>query len=64
MGDERENPISAGTEVLVCQICTDSSGNTIATQITPPHPTWTDGGGTSVIQLNMIELGGQNGLNN
>lgn len=57
-------PLSSGTEVSICQVCTDSSGNTIATEIIPPHPTWTDGSGRSVIQLNMIELGGQNGLNN
>jgi hypothetical protein len=57
-------PLSSGTETDICQVCVDSSGNTTATFIDAPHPTWTDGRGRSVIQLNMIVLGGQNGLNN
>lgn len=57
-------PLSSGTETDICQICVDSSGNTTATFVNAPHPTWTDAYGRSVIQLNMIELGGQNGLNN
>jgi len=65
--DECENytpPRSANTEVLVCEICCDcgATGSTI-NQITPPHPVWTDGYGTPVTQLNMIVLGGINGLN-
>lgn len=58
-------PRSAGTEVFVCEICCDcgATGSTI-TQVTPPHPVWTDGYGTAVTQLNMIVLGGPNGLNN
>jgi len=56
---------SAGTEVFVCEICCDcgATGSTI-TQVSPPHPVWTDGYGTAVTQLNMIVLGGINGLNN
>jgi hypothetical protein len=56
---------SAGTEVFICEICCDcgATGSTI-TQVTPPHPVWTDGYGTAVTQLNMIVLGGPNGLNN
>jgi hypothetical protein len=57
-------PLSSGTETDICQVCIDSSGNTTAIFIDAPHPTWTDGRGRSVIQLNMIVLGGQNGLNN
>jgi hypothetical protein len=55
---------SANTETLVCAICCDcgATGSTI-TQVSPPHPQWTDGYGTQVTQLNMITLGGMNGLN-
>ncbi len=56
-------PRSANTETFLCQeICT--SGGTTTISITPPHPVWTDGYGTAVTQLNMITLGGPNGLNN
>jgi hypothetical protein len=59
----QEPPRSANTEVFLCQeICT--SGGTTTVSITPPHPVWTDGYGTPVTQLNMIVLGGPNGLNN
>ena len=58
-----EPPRSANTETFLCQeICT--SGGTTTISITPPHPVWTDGYGTAVTQLNMITLGGINGLNN
>jgi hypothetical protein len=61
----QEPPRSANTESLICEICCDcgATGSTI-TQITPPHPVWSDGYGTQVTQLNMITLGGPNGLNN
>ena len=56
-------PRSANTETFLCQeICT--SGGTTTISVTPPHPVWTDGYGTAVTQLNMITLGGINGLNN
>jgi hypothetical protein len=56
-------PRSANTETFLCQeICT--SGGTTTISVTPPHPVWTDGYGTAVTQLNMIVLGGPNGLNN
>ena len=54
-----DTPRSANTESTVCVI--DCSGNTVS--IVPPHPIWTDGYGTQVTQLNMITLGGTNGLN-
>ena len=58
-----EPPRSANTEYNICQeICT--SGGTTTVSIEPPHPVWTDGYGTAVTQLNMITLGGPNGLNN
>jgi hypothetical protein len=53
-------PISAGTEYNICVL--DCSGNTIS--ISPPHPTYTNEFGKAVIQLDSIELGGYNGLNN
>jgi hypothetical protein len=31
--------------------------------VTTPHPVYTDGFGTPVTQLNMVVLGGINGLN-
>jgi hypothetical protein len=60
-----EPPRNSGTESLICEICCDcgATGSTV-NQITPPHPVWTDGYGTQVTQLNMITLGGPNGLNN
>lgn len=61
--EEALAPLSAGTEVKICQVCTDENGVQTATQITPPHPVWTNGRGKSVVQLNMVALGGENGLN-
>jgi len=57
-------PRSANTESFVCVICCDcgATGSTV-NQVSPPHPVWTDGYGTQVTQLNMITLGGMNGLN-
>jgi hypothetical protein len=59
-----EPPRSAGTEYEICEICCDcgATGSTI-NLITPPHPVYTDGYGTPVTQLNMVVLGGPNGLN-
>lgn len=58
-----ESPRSANTESNIClEICTES-GTTVVS-VTPPHPIWTDGYGTQVTELNMITLGGMNGLNN
>ena len=63
--DNTRQPRSAGTEYEVCEICCDcgSTGSTV-NLITPPHPVYTDGYGTPVTQLNMVVLGGPNGLNN
>jgi hypothetical protein len=63
LDDNTRFPRSANTETFLCQeICT--SGGTTTISVTPPHPVWTDGYGTEVTQLNMITLGGINGLNN
>jgi hypothetical protein len=57
-------PRSANTETDLCiEICTPEGGKTVVS-VNPPHPVWTDGYGTQVTELNMITLGGQNGLNN
>jgi hypothetical protein len=52
------DPISAGTEYLVCVEC---SGSTFT--ITPPHPVWTGPYGNAITLLDAIVLGGPNGLN-
>jgi hypothetical protein len=55
---------SANTETLVCVTCCPCDGTSGSTfSVIPPHPVWTDGYGTEVTQLNMITLGGINGLN-
>lgn len=54
---------SANTEQPVCIL--DCSGNTIT--VYPPHPVWTDGGTDAagnlrvIVQMDAVELGGQNG---
>jgi hypothetical protein len=54
---------SAGTESTSCQICWDGSGYT-ATVVSVPHPSYTNQFGQTVVQLDAIQLGGMNGLNN
>jgi len=58
--DNTRQPRNAGIEVTVCVELCDQS----VVSVTPPHPVWTDGYGTQVTQLDMITLGGPNGLNN
>ena len=58
--DNTRQPRNAGIEVTVCVELCDQS----VVSVTPPHPVWTDGFGTEVTQLDMITLGGPNGLNN
>ena len=57
--NEGLNPISANTEYFMCISC---SGETKT--ISVPHPTYSNGRGRDIIQLNAISLGGENGLNN
>jgi hypothetical protein len=63
--DNSDRTRDSGTESLICEVCCDcgATGSTI-NQITPPQPVWSDGYGVQVRQLNMIVLGGPNGLNN
>ena len=61
--DNTRFPRNAGPETLFCMEVCGPSGTTV-TQVSPPHPVWTDAYGTAVTQLNMITLGGPDGLNN
>ena len=51
-------PLSANTQGTIC--VHDCNGNTVV--ITPPNPTFTNGKGKAVVQLNLTQLGGENGL--
>lgn len=57
-------PLSANTEYIICNPgCLDNSGNTTQHLVETPHPTFTNGAGKAIVQMNMVELGGMNGLN-
>lgn len=53
-------PTSANTEYTLCT--PNCSGDTI--ELTFPHPVYTNNYGNAVTQLNAVQLGGPNGLNN
>jgi hypothetical protein len=55
---------SANTEVTICEQICDGSGGTTVVSVIPPHPVYSDLTGGTVVQLNMVTLGGPNGLNN
>ena len=55
---------SAGTEYFSCQICCPCGTGTTITSTSVPHPIWTGIQGNSVTLLDMVQLGGMNGLNN
>jgi hypothetical protein len=55
-----EHQFSANTEYILC--LPDCSGTTVSLEL--PHPVWTNNYGQAVVQLNAVELGGINGLNN
>lgn len=57
-------PLSAGTYVsYICAICHED-GIQVATQIpNTPHPVYTNGFGRAIVQTQMVELGGMNGVN-
>ena len=55
---------SAGTESTICVVCCPCTTGETITSVSAPHPTWTNGQGQVVVQLNAITLGGPNGLNN
>jgi len=47
---------------FICRVCDNISGTT-ATTVTAPHPVYTNGAGRDIYQLDMIVIGGENGLN-
>lgn len=53
-------PRSANTETFICIPDCEFTGSTA---VAPPHPVWTNGYGTEVVQLNMVLIGSGNGLN-
>ena len=58
--EEALAPLSAGTEVF---ICVQSCDGLTSSYVDVPHPTYLNEFGKAVVQLDMIELGGTNGLN-
>ena len=54
-------PLSAGTETKICVV--DGCDPSISKSINVPHPTYLNELGKAVVQMNMVELGGVNGLN-
>jgi len=52
-------PTSAGTIYYECVIC-----DGVATTVNPPHPVYSNQYGQDVVQLNAVQLGGENGLYN
>jgi hypothetical protein len=56
--EEALAPLSSNTETTICQVLCDDS----VISIIPPHPTYTNGAGKEVIQMNAVLIGG-NGLN-
>lgn len=55
--------LSANTETIICQEVCDGAGGTMVVEVIPPNPVWTNNKGQSVKQLNMVVIGGPNGLN-
>jgi len=47
--------------VQINTVCVECSGSTFTVET--PHPVWTDNQGNPVVQLNMVVLGGENGVN-
>jgi hypothetical protein len=56
---------SAGTySVSICKTCPTSGGTYTVTSVQAPNPIYSNGGNDEVIQIQMVQLGGFNGLNN
>jgi hypothetical protein len=54
-------PLSAGTETKVCVV--SDCDSLVSHFVDVPHPTYLNELGKAVVQMNMVELGGMNGLN-
>lgn len=50
--------VSANTETTVCII--GCSGETI--NVVPPHPVFSGLSGNTVTQMNLVQMGGENGV--
>jgi hypothetical protein len=55
--------IQVGPGYEECVRCVDISGTTV-TSVQAPHAIWTNNQGIAVEQMNSVQLGGMNGLNN
>lgn len=55
-------PTSAGTAYYECRICCPCSTGSTATSLAVPHPVYSNQYGQDVVQLNAVQLGGENGL--
>jgi|688.fasta_scaffold1167831_2 hypothetical protein len=54
---------SANTENTICQqVCSTGTTGTAVVTVIPPHPVFSDLTGGTVTQLNLVQLGGLNGL--
>ena len=64
--EQAEAPLSANTETVICYTCFSDVNNCTAFYYTNtvPHPVYTNEFGKAVLQLDMVTLGGVNGLNN
>lgn len=55
---------SAGSQTYnICVVCNED-GVTTVSEVNTPHPYYTNANGDVVVQLQMVTLGGPNGLNN
>ncbi len=55
--------IQVGPGYEECNVCYNSTGNTVSS-VSVPHAVWTNNQGIAVEQMNSVQLGGMNGLNN
>lgn len=53
---------SANTQYESFELCCTTTGATETQEL--PHPVYSDAEGNTYVQLNAVQLGGPNGLNN
>lgn len=63
--EEALEPLTNNSQTsFICRECPDENGVLhSAIAVDTPHPVWTNGRGKAVIQLDMVVIGGENGLN-